>query len=71
MSDLACGGSGPIPAASALQDRLGGPWQAQGDDLWMLPFYDRAYGTNWSAGKEIWGHGKNAGWAYVLVPSPR
>ena len=54
-------------AANALQVRLAGEWKAKGDDLWMLPFYDDAYGTNWSRGQDVWGAGKNAGWAYVLV----
>ena len=53
-------------AAYALQIRLGGEWKAKGDDLWMLPFYDNAYGTNWAQGNDVWGAGKNVGWAYVL-----
>jgi len=44
-----------------------GGWAAAGDDAWMLPFLDDAYGTTWSHGVE-WGAGKNTGWAYVLLP---
>jgi hypothetical protein len=55
-------------AAYALQVQLGGWWRAKGDDRWMLAFYDHAYRTNWSLGEDVWGHGKNAGWAYVLTP---
>jgi hypothetical protein len=46
-----------------------GSWKAEGDDLWMLPFYDHAYGTNWSVGQpdRMWEHGKNTGWPYVLL----
>ncbi len=50
----------------ALQTRLGGQWQARGDDVWMLSFYDEAYGTDFSRGQDAWGAGKNVGWAYVL-----
>ena len=50
----------------ALQTRLGGQWQAGGDDVWMLRFYDEAYGTDFSRGRDVWGAGKNVGWAYVL-----
>lgn len=53
-------------ACHALQVTLGGQWRAKGDDLWMLPFYDAAYGTNYSAGQDVWRHGKNTGWAYVV-----
>ncbi|WP_164100506.1 alginate lyase family protein [Candidatus Laterigemmans baculatus] len=53
-------------AAYALQERLGGVWAAKGDDRWMLPFLDEAYETQWSEGHDVWGHGKNTGWAYVL-----
>jgi hypothetical protein len=36
----------------------------------MLPFLDDAYGTAWATGDpHEWGAGKNAGWAYVLLPS--
>jgi hypothetical protein len=46
-----------------------GGWAAEGDDLWMLPFLDDAYGTEWASGDPgEWGAGKNAGWAYVLLP---
>lgn len=55
-------------AAHALEVRLGGHWQATGDDRWMLAFLDDAYGTQWSFGRDVYGHGKNAGWAYVLAP---
>lgn len=53
-------------AAYALEERLGGEWAATGDDRWVLAFLDDAYGTGWSAGRDVWGHGKNTGWAYVL-----
>jgi len=45
-----------------------GGWKAEGDDLWLLPFFDDAYGTNWSEGQptRVWKHGKNAGWPYVV-----
>jgi uncharacterized repeat protein (TIGR02543 family) len=47
-----------------------GGWAATGDDEWMLPFYDDAYGTSWSDGSsDEWGAGKNTGWAYVLLGS--
>ena len=43
-------------------------WQATGDDLWMLPFLDKAYGTTWSNNQDrLWRHGKNAGWGYVTL----
>ncbi|KPL08919.1 hypothetical protein AMJ85_07500 [candidate division BRC1 bacterium SM23_51] len=57
-------------AAYALQVRLGnqdGAWKAAGDDLWMLAFLDRAYGTDWSGHQDVWGAGKNVGWPYVLL----
>lgn len=43
-------------------------WKAEGDDLWLLPFFDDAYGTNWSDAQpeRMWQHGKNAGWPYVV-----
>lgn len=53
-------------AAHALQVQLGGRWRATGDDRWMLPFLNHAYGTQWSSGPDVWGHGKNTGWIYVL-----
>jgi hypothetical protein len=47
-----------------------GGWAAQGDDMWMLPFLDRVYGTSWATGAaDEWGAGKNVGWAYVLLGS--
>lgn len=50
-----------------LENELGG-WKAEGDDLWMLPFMDKAYENNWSEGQSerMWQHGKNAGWPYVV-----
>jgi hypothetical protein len=36
-----------------------------GDDLWILEFIDRAYGSTFAKGKDVWGHGKNAGYPYV------
>ncbi len=49
------------------ENKFGG-WKAEGDDLWMLPFMDDAYGTNWAEGQpeRVWKHGKNVGWPYVL-----
>lgn len=47
-----------------------GGWAATGDDMWMLPFLDRVYGTTWSTGADDEFHaGKNVGWAYVLAGS--
>jgi len=45
-----------------------GGWKAEGDDLWLLPFFDETYGTDWSAGQpeRVWQHGKNTGWSYVV-----
>ncbi len=46
---------------------FGPEWKAQGDDAWMLPFYDDAYGTQWSQNQEqLWEHGKNTGWPFVV-----
>ena len=44
-------------------------WKAEGDDLWLLPFFDDAYGSNWteSQPERVWEHGKNAGWPYVVL----
>ena len=65
------GDSALYRAAYCLQVRLEnqyGGWAARGDDEWMLPFLDRAYGTHWSIRQErLWGHGKNAGWGYVTL----
>jgi len=49
------------------ENQFGG-WKAQGDDLWILPFIDDAYGTNWSEGQpeRMWEYGKNVGWPYVI-----
>jgi hypothetical protein len=48
----------------------GSNWAASGDDAWMLPFIDAAYGTDFTKNafdtSTLWSHGKNAGWAYVL-----
>jgi hypothetical protein len=50
------------------QNAFGG-WAASGDDLWVLPFVDKVYGTRWTrtGGGRLreWEAGKNAGWAYV------
>jgi hypothetical protein len=44
-----------------------GGWAASGDDEWMLPFVDAAYGTHFSKDQvRLWDHGKNAGWGYVV-----
>jgi hypothetical protein len=59
-------------AANCLQvrfERAYGGWAASGDDEWMLPFLDTAYGTNWSSAgdqRRLWGAGKNVGFPYVL-----
>jgi hypothetical protein len=54
-------------AAYAQEERLAGAWRCEGDDLWLLPFFDAAYGTTWSEGRDdVWGTGKNAGFGYVL-----
>jgi len=49
-----------------------GSWKADGDDLWMLPFMDVAYGTDWTEGQpdRVWEHGKNVGWGYVVWEAP-
>ncbi|MFC1619662.1 hypothetical protein ACFL45_06925 [Candidatus Neomarinimicrobiota bacterium] len=52
-----------------------GDWKAdhsngrhRDSNLWLLPFFDAVYGTHWSEGqpKNVWEHGKNAGWPYVV-----
>jgi IPT/TIG domain len=59
-------------AAFALEIHLEsefGDWKAKADDLWMLPFIDDAYGTDWSdevPDQRLWQAGKNCGWAYVI-----
>jgi len=53
-------------AGHALQVRLGGQWVASGDDRWQLAFFDQAYSSTWSGTTDVWGAGKNAGFAYVL-----
>jgi hypothetical protein len=71
MPIWAVGDSAIFRAAYCLQVRFEGKyggWAAMRDDAWMLPFLDRAYGTNWANGQErLWGHGKNAGWGYVTL----
>ncbi len=49
------------------ENQFGG-WKAEGDDLWILPFLDDAYGTHWADNQpeRVWQHGKNAGWPYVI-----
>ncbi len=46
-------------------------WKALGDDVWILPFVDAAYGTNFSANTAdpgwLWKHGKIAGWGYIVA----
>ena len=60
-----------------LQERYarlyGDTWKAKGDDEWMLPFIDAAYGTHWSSDQpHLWEAGKNAGYGYVvLADKPR
>jgi hypothetical protein len=71
MPIWAAGDSALYRAANCLQNRfekLYGGWAARGDDEWMLPFLDKAYGTQWAgAQKNLWKHGKNAGWGYVTL----
>ena len=64
-------------AAYALQVRLGQnceDWKADGDDEWLLPFLDEAYGTNWSSAYDpcssrVYRNGKNAGWGWTTLMS--
>ncbi|MDZ7343946.1 MAG: alginate lyase family protein [candidate division KSB1 bacterium] len=67
----AVGDSALYRAAHCLQIRFEnkyGGWAAKGDDEWMLPFLDEAYGTRWSNNqKRLWQYGKNAGWGYVIL----
>jgi hypothetical protein len=66
-------------AAYALQIRLEenyGGWKAEGDDEWLLPFLDEAYGTKWSSGYDpcssrVYKHGKNAGWGWITLKPKR
>jgi hypothetical protein len=71
----AVGDSAIYRAAYCLQVRFEntyGGWAAKGDDEWMLPFLDEAYGTQWSDNQErLWKHGKNAGWGYVTLGNRR
>jgi hypothetical protein len=71
MPIWAVGDSALYRAAFCLQvrfEKLYGGWAARGDDEWMLPFLDKAYGTHWSGQQSnLWKHGKNAGWAYVTL----
>ena len=48
-----------------LTEKEGEAWSFSGDDLWILEFIDRAYGSTFAKGKDVWGHGKNAGYPYV------
>ena len=50
-----------------LAAELGDFMKAEGDDLWILSFIDHVYGSSFSAGQDVWGHGKNVGWAYILL----
>ncbi|MFQ5652810.1 MAG: FlgD immunoglobulin-like domain containing protein [bacterium] len=66
------GDSALYRAAHALQVRFsnefGPEWRARGDDQWLLPFIDAAYGTSWSHDQShLWQHGKGAGWGYVIL----
>ncbi len=69
------GDSAIYRVAYHLQIRLHnayGRWAAEGDDEWVLPFLDKAYGTNWSSSQpRLWRHGKNAGWGYVTLARSR
>jgi hypothetical protein len=75
MSIWAIDNSAIYRAANCLQVRYEqayGGWAASGDDEWLMPFLDEAYGTNWTAAydpvaSEVWEHGKNAGWGYVTL----
>ena len=53
-------------AAYALEIRIAGTFKASGDDRWQLAFLDQAYGTKWAGKQNVWGAGKNTGFAYVL-----
>jgi hypothetical protein len=72
-------GSAILRAAVLLEvnyARTYGPkWKAAGDDLWLLPFIDAAYGTALSVGAteepRLWKHGKIAGWPVVTLAAPR
>jgi hypothetical protein len=64
------GDSALYRAAYALEvrfkDAFGG-WGAEGDDEWILPFIDDAYGVKLSGNQSrLWDHGKNTGWPYVI-----
>lgn len=48
-----------------LTERFGPSWSFAGDDLWILEFVDRAYGSDFAKNQHVWGHGKNAGYPYV------
>lgn len=52
----------------------GSNWAANGDDTWLLPFVDAAYNTDFASltndPQNLWGHGKNSGWAYVISVKP-
>jgi hypothetical protein len=62
-------------AVHVLQDVWGeenASYKASGDDLWMLPFLDQAYGTSWSAMYEpcesrLFKSGKNVGWPWIIL----
>lgn len=61
-------------AAATLQSERFGSWtKATSNDLWQLPFIDRACGTYYQAAytssgdkSMLWKFGKNAGWGYVI-----
>ncbi len=72
LSIWAVGDSALYRASNALQERLattfGERWQAGGDDSWLLPFLDKAYGTEWAQDqRRLWKNGKSAGWGYVTL----
>ena len=71
LSIWSIGEKGIYRAASLLQERWQqqfSGWKATGDDRWLLPFLDGAYGTHWASGAVDESRaGKNAGWAYVLL----
>jgi hypothetical protein len=52
-------------------EAFGDEWKAVGDDAWMLPFIDAAYGSDFSRDTaepgRLWKHGKIAGWGIVTL----
>jgi len=75
MSIWAYADSAIYRSAHIIEDiwaaEYGSSWKADGDDSWMLPFLDEAYGTDWvstaATPDRVWKSGKNAGWGYVTL----